>query len=724
MATENELAVEEPVLVEDEEQEDFVIEPEEGEAEEEEELVYLEDSKNLVPDFMLHKDGEEALRKISAKVVQDFDTDWEASEEYRDRWAKDWRLFAGALEKKVWPFENCANGHVPIVLENISRLYFRAYGELFGDWSSFFAYQPMGADDKKEAEIITVHSHWQFRNVITDFKRQQHRGVLVFFFGGDVTAHSYYDESKGRNCHDILTPDEFVTPYVYTTTMPDYSDLPHYTKVLNLYRHDLQRKKEVWYDVDKVLDGEPPSWSDEPSQRLAEVVSKVEGVDMPDESTAAPYKILWYEGWLDLPNQTEDRWCQVIVDYKSKAILKLTIHEAPGWQERRRFDRETRELAEYTEATSQHQQVEAGVQEQQYELGQLAATGQTGPEAAAQAARSLQANLPPPPPQPGWMKEGPTPKDPKKEPILLFSHGVCIESIVGNLGLSYGRIEADFNRVANTAINQFADAGTLANVKQFITTDQVVFEPEFKVRPGAIHKVSGISGGELKNNIMDFNMGEPSPSLLAMVDKFYQYGQSAVQAPSVLSGESGKSGETYRGLSARIEQALKQLSVATRKYSDFLEQIIKNNGYLNSLFLPEEEVAELENDVVLGGDEEAIRVLRFGAKKLYERNYRVEVRADLRFATTAQKIAEADELLNLAKLNPSLAMNPAYMHMATKKALEARGAMDMVKTLVPPPPPGMGPPPVPPGVIPPGGQPGGAPGGAPSKNPNPPAGAP
>ncbi len=728
------------------------IEPEsvKGGKEESEELViqYDEDSTNLVPVFAETKEGKKYLKRISEKVSTDFESDWESSSEYRDHRKRDWKIFAGDLPPKEFPFHNSANPHVPLMLENLSRLCFRLSGELFGDWQTILSAVPMGADDENTANFVTRHMNWQFNEQIPDFKRQLgHRGVLTFFAHGDVVVHSYYDPEIRLNRHEVLTCDNFVTPFMHVTTMPDFSDCPHYTKVLRFYRHQLEARRDDWYDVDKVLKKTHPSWDDDPESPLAEAVGETQGVSPENSDTdeelgggSSPYTLLWYEGWLRLPNQDKDRWCQVILDKHSKCILKLMIHERANWQDRERFNGQMQEKELYSQAMMEHQMMvqaheQATLQHQGMlgevdnrlsglagEIGDALKSGMMDGENAVGILESQSQQVdgmlpPPPPPPPGpppppnWMLEklipgedGMTPDpmaiepDPiRREPVYLFTHGVCIEPLHGNLGLGYGQIQADFNRSANVALSQFTDAATLNNCKSYITSGLEFEGGDLDLAPGAINKAKGSIGQELKNHIMPIEPGPASPQLMEVVKFAMETAQSTIQSPNVLSGEAGKSGETAKGLMGRIEQATKQLSVVTGKYADVVVQVGKNNAYLNSVFLPEEEIVKLLNT-----ESQRYEELKIG-KGLYERGYKFQLRADLRFATQVQKIEEADQVLQMCLQVPPLSMNAGLIYTAIKQAFIARGRYDLVQKLGAPPPdqqqfPVPGPPPPPPGA--------------------------
>src|SRR5689334_20786909 len=98
--------------------------------EEKKDVEYDENAANLVEAFMKTPDGKKALKEIATTVVENFDEAWDATEEYRDRMGNDWTIFTGELPDKEFPYVDAANCHVPIMLENTTRICFRAFAEL------------------------------------------------------------------------------------------------------------------------------------------------------------------------------------------------------------------------------------------------------------------------------------------------------------------------------------------------------------------------------------------------------------------------------------------------------------------------------------------------------------------------------------------------------------------------------------------------------------------
>jgi len=361
----------------------------------------------------------------------------------------------------------------------------------------------------------------------------------------------------------------------------------------------------------------------------------------------------------------------------------LTIHEDNDWQDEERFERQTAELENYRRATIDYHRT---IGEQENVREALQHPQNLSLESRMDQEDTLGGMLisPPPPPSLPWMKD---PEDPlerpapiKKVPAHMFSHGVCMESITGDKGLGFGRIEASYNKAANVITSQFVDAMTLANCSEKWVSDILEIERPHGMVPGGVVKVGGVSGDELHKSVMDMRTPPANPQMLDVVNILYEYAESAVQAPGALSGEAGKSGETWRGLSTRVEQAIKPLSVWAGNYADFLTQILKNNAYLNWVYGDDEEIIMVNNHRM-----NSVQELRI-SRDMYRRNYNVAYRSDLKFTGEAARIQEADQIVSMGMMGPLQADIP-FMYEAVKEALVARGKESMVPSLGPRPEP-------------------------------------
>jgi hypothetical protein len=659
-------------------------------ADEEGEFIYDENAINMVVDFVVHKKGREALKEIAEQVLSDFDSAWDASEEYRERAAHSYKLFTGDLPPKNFPFKDSSNAHVPILLENGSRLVFRIASELFGDWSTTYGFTPIGPDDEATADVLTKHGNWQIRNKIVDFRRQMMRALTFYIVNGDVTALSKFDPMERRNRHDVLTVDEFVVPFSMASATPDYSDIPYKMQVLRYYRHELQRMRGIWQNVDDVLERKSPDWDTDPEPVLRNANAEVTHLEQETDSRYTPYKLIQYEGWVSLlPDQLDDRYVKVVVDTTTRLVLHLSIHEEEDWQDRARFDQEMAELIAYRESNKVYGTVITQMEQQETELTATTQAETAGTYEKAEALAGLDQlrrnPIPPPPIPPQWMvdpyDDTELPRPPERKPINMYSHGVCIEPLTGVVGIGYGRILTDLNVAANVAMSQFTDSATLNNAWGMLVSEEFDVGNQLTITPGGFTKIKGLSSAELKNAIMELRPTPANPQLIEVVRMAREMAQDTCQAPDVLSGAAGKSGETYRGHSARIEQATLQLGVVARNFANFFEQVLKNNAKLNSIYLPDEEIVNIS--VQPGTPSEQLVVRR----EMYKKNYQIEVRSDLKFTSMAQRIAEADEVLAMIMNNPILISNTALVYEATKNCLSARGRADMVALLGPVPPP-------------------------------------
>lgn len=713
----------EPLAYEDTEQE-HQLDPEKPE---DTPFSFNEEAPNLIPEFEAHPEGQAWLKKTVMECSDEFRKSWDKNEGYRQKVAESWRVLYCDLPPKNKPYENCANAAIPLALQNIVRYTNKIHSELFGDWSNVFNFLPTNPKADAIAPIVSEHSNWQINHKIVGFKRQQHRGVLIFAVAGDVVCHSYYDPTTKRNCHEILTCDDFVTPYTHVSTSSDFSDVPWVARRIPFFKTKLKSMKGVWSNVDKVIAQTAPEYSNgQVSTELRDAVSDFLKED-PFGQRAGEYEIIHYEGWLTLPGQDRDRYCQLIFDINTLAPLKLSIHERETYQERYRFQYESNEAQQYAQAKQEYEQYMSGKQQQMMMLSQqIMTTPQDSPEVGplAQQFQQLQGTPDPQPPvPPTWMKiDGQQPEPMAKEPIHMFSHGVCLEPMLGNLGIGIGRIDSQLNLATNTVWSQFLDAATLGNGKTFITAGNVDFRSPFKIGPGVFNKAKNVMPSDLQNAFYELDFGQANPQLMQAAESLMGFGEQASSTPDLMSGAPGKSGETARGIQARLEQINSMIAVPAMKYADFVIQIMKNNCKLNAIYMDEYEIFYTnrfdDNLEMMGAD--LVKV----AREFYDNEFEIELESDMQFKSRSQKVSEADEIVQLPNVMPDLfQMNFAFKYQAIKEALKARGLFRFARKLLgpaPPPPvntfglpigtPGtaMGPPPMPP--PPPGAPPPGQPG--------------
>lgn len=704
------------------------------------------DAPNLVPVFIGEgeepfEDGAKFLGTVAEQACKDIKQGRDESQEYRDKRKVVNRLYTGFLKKKTFPHADACNAHIPLMLERIQRLSANVYAEICQDREMIYGVKATGPDDYETAEVLTIHGNWRLRNELTDFLGQLDKAVTEFFLAGSVFCYSWRDTKLNRNRHDIMTVDEFIVPYVFRTDQVDMSDVPWKARVVRKYRHELEdmRDSGEWAQIDAVLAEAPPP-HEFMEDTMREQGEQREGIRSGGDTR--PYVFYDYHGWLRMPGETNQRPIRAIVSADRKIVVLLQVREEEDWRDQMRFERESQELAEYQAATAAFQQASAEFE---------ARTAAGMPPIDMNTGQPLPPPEPPPPPQ--WAQPDETgaiaPSPIKRVPVEMFSHGRCSYNPDGMLGLGFGDVLAPFNKMSDESLNRFFDQATANNSPALLTAGEQL-PGNTALVPGKVIQLKNVSGDDLNKVIKELRPGPANPQLMEVVRYGDEASDSAVAAPGILSGEPGKSGETFRGVSIRAEKATKQLTVAGIKLLAFLDQILKNDAKLNALFLPDSEIVQVNDhladyrkftmepgppgpiDPATGqptpGPEVPKKQLVI-TRDMYRRRYDVTFTADVRFTSQAQKIAEADEMLAMVnQVFPPFPPNApvpdpmaALRYAVTADVMRARGKSDLIPLLGPTPTaPAMPigtpvmPPPPPPGMA------GPAPGGPPPKAGDPP----
>lgn len=688
-----------------------------------------EEEDNLAELFGQSEEGLQVLKEISELIRDNIKQAQEDAQEQMTRIEKEIGLLLGELPPKQAGYENSANVHVPIMLKGVSRLTARLGGELFQDWHTFVAVRPVsdGPDELKQVDVLSKHTNWQLVSGIPDFREQAELGLMYGIIYPNVVCHSTYDSVRRCNRHEMLTPEEFVMPAVRTQTMPDLSDVPWRARVLHYYRHTIESMEGIWFDVDKVLSGASPSWEDdEDEERLSREAMRVAGKEPTDNEDSAPYKVYWYEGWLRLPKQEKQRFCKAIVDSRSGAVFHLGLHEQDNWKDKVRFDRQLQELQAYRLAVDNFSVQRDMLQQQISNMDGQLALPSGAPESIVQRVQaqvqrgmlSDQAAAMAPPSPPEWSSgevNDPEfePEPVMREPIQMFAIMRSLDPPTGPVGIPFGRMLADYNRAADTALSQFIDQATLNNCKSYVAKEEVKFTEAVALKPGDIKHIAGYDGDDIRQAIMEIDIGQGNPQLLDVVRMCMEFADDAIQAPGVLAGDPGKSGETARGYAMRREQATKQLTTLARRFARFYEQVVKNNAAINAECMPDEELFMVQDP-----ETRQWQGLKAG-RKLYARDYAVEFSTDMEFSSKAEKVGNAQTALQMVASVQNASLDAPLVQYCLRKVFEAMGLRDYLPYMgpqAPPPQTPMGQPMLQPGASP------GAPPGQPQPGQGPPPG--
>jgi hypothetical protein len=647
-------------------------------------LALPDDVVNLLP-FLLKsaKTNPELLKfvteELPKKVINEFTEDWDSRSKFREKNKERVKLFLGDLNEKSEPFKHCANMHHPILLERILRLTFRTYAELFPPGRPFCKVIPSSNVSDERARVLTLASNWQFSKEISDFPKHAQRALIDFFLDGYCVFFSYRDLDTDTNRHDHLSVDEVVWPYTWKTSRVDMSDVPRITRILRMYKRDLRKMQArgFYAQVDEAIK-QAGSNDLDIDHVIKDLVDKFEGVDRTENLTGAPYTLLEYHGWVEIPGMDEEVPMRVVVEYKSKTVLGIYRREYDDPDDRVRFDQQNAEFTQWHKDAGQYMQAMALEQQ----LHQHLAHPGVNPTEATMVAHQLDAERPNPPPQPSWMEqddkgEAQPPKKCKQLVINPFSIGVCIENPNGG-PLGIGTLLLPFQAAANIITNQFIDQGTLANSMSGFLHESVKLPPGMtSVSPNEVIRVRGISAEALQTSFLRITAPPPNPQLLNGVKMQLDAADGVSSAEGVLSGEK-EGAETFRGQATRVEQATMQISVPAGNFVLVLSQIVRNNFLLDSQYMPDEKTMDVIDPMT-----NKMTPIKVG-RDMYKNNYAVSFTSDLSFSSRASKTAEADDVLGMLTkgVPPQLAtmslQAPIYAE-AIKRCLMARGMNELVQ---------------------------------------------
>jgi hypothetical protein len=620
---------------------------------------------------------------LPEQIEKDVREDLEGRSEWIDKRAERMKLWLGDLEPKAEPFANCANMHLPILLERTLRLESRIWGQIFKDGEPVFSAQPSSAVSEERAELITLHQNWQFRKEIPDFPSHVHCGLMEFIRDGDVVFFSTRDQENNVNRHVHLSVDEFIYPYTRRSMAPDMSDVPHKTRVMFLYRRDLLRMQDagIYEQVDKVISHGKGSFEADDGEVIKETTDRYEGVDPTAHTSDVPYRLYEYYGWAKIPGADEIP-VRVVMETKSKVILGIFSRYYDDPKDRARFDQQSQEFTTYHANVAQYSHM-MGLESQL--LSTLQHPSIPNDESLA-VAQQVQRDRPPPPVPPQWMETDetgmPKPTKPCKQRIIEpFSHGCCIWNPDGSHGLGVGMLLVPFQMQANIALNQFIDQATLSNsFTGFIHKMVKLPTGTTTINPNELVTVDGIPPDGVEKAFYQWRPPQANTQLLEAVTLAQQSADGVSSAPDILSGE--KSGdETYRGQATRVEQAVQQLSVFAANFILVLSQVAKNNAMLDFQFMHDEQLQD-----VLDPATQQTQKITIG-RDLYKDDFTIIFSADLSFKSRVANIAEKDDVLAMLtkgippQIAPMIFKLQIYAE-AARNCLRARGEYAMAKMVL------------------------------------------
>lgn len=259
------------------------------------------------------------------------------------------------------------------------------------------------------------------------------------------------------------------------------------------------------------------------------------------------------------------------------------------------------------------------------------------------------------------------------EQIQYFTHYKFKENPDGFYGLGLGATIGDLNSAINIMTRQVIDAATLANdgnmsgfISERLGLDQ---EDEMTMTMGKFKKIPDTTG-EIQQGIYNMKFPGPNEALMKIIEVLDMRAQRLGSTTEATTGTIDTNRQPTTVL-AQIEQSLEQFSAVQMGIADSFSDELQLVYRLNQKYLPLVEYYTV-NDA-------PGQIARMD----YEDDMLILPVFDPKQTTKAQKVANAQAVLQATLQNPNSMMRPYVFDIAFRRYLEALGA-DNIDELIPP----------------------------------------
>lgn len=174
---------------------------------------FVDDQPDSAEDIQLGEDQEKELVELVLR-------NWEESDSNREKWMRDkeegLNLYWGIVKAKSFPFENCANLHVPLIRTISDTLHSNLMGSI--DYTKPVSVSPVGAEDVPKSRKAEKLLNWQFTTQVDYFDVVDKIVTACLIFGhADVKVRYTIEREAGEKVFDgirieVLPPERFLVP--------------------------------------------------------------------------------------------------------------------------------------------------------------------------------------------------------------------------------------------------------------------------------------------------------------------------------------------------------------------------------------------------------------------------------------------------------------------------------------------------------------------------------
>lgn len=184
--------------------------------------------------LMLEKD---VLSKIGMEVTRGYDIDKGSRSDWEQKTKTAMDLAMQVIETKTFPWNNAANVKYPLITTAAIQFSARAYPAIISG-ANVVKGMVTGPDEdgekKKRAERIGHHMSYQLLNQIQEWDEDMDKLLLQLSIVGCAFRKTYYDNSLGRNCSDMVE-----AKYLVFNHAVPFRKLRRVTHEIPLFKNDV-----------------------------------------------------------------------------------------------------------------------------------------------------------------------------------------------------------------------------------------------------------------------------------------------------------------------------------------------------------------------------------------------------------------------------------------------------------------------------------------------------
>ena len=199
----------------------------------------------------------EVLNKIGQEVVRGYEIDKVSRSDWEKQTKTAMDLAMQVTEEKSWPWPKAANVKYPLITTAAIQFSARAYPSIIKG-ADVVKGEVTGPDPdgtkQQQADRIGGHMSYQLLNEMEDWDEETDKLLLQMAIVGCTFRKTYFDNSIGRNCSDLVAAKHLV----YNHAVP-FNKLRRITHEVFFYKNDTIEKVRggLWNEIELGLpDGE------------------------------------------------------------------------------------------------------------------------------------------------------------------------------------------------------------------------------------------------------------------------------------------------------------------------------------------------------------------------------------------------------------------------------------------------------------------------------------